>query len=313
MKALVAPLIAHLLPVPLAPVPLARCGIARMADADADKKLTPPEVSPHLVNVARTLKENADEEAEIERRQADEWELKQKMGTLFGDDDYLYARDDLVGSIDSAALLQRDEDEGDWPANLESDPEAASMLWVDELSCIGCQWCADVARSTFKMAHEDHEFGTARVVQQGGDNAETVDEAIASCPADCIQRCTRKELTVLEEYRRRGHLHELMSKWQTRRLVSQGEGGGSFAAPHWRDPLVHRGWMKGDKFVKTSRLRMEDPLLHGSGEKTDFVLWATADSDGASPPSAEFEPPTPPPAAPVKAAQRAEAEKLPWD
>ena len=28
-----------------------------------------------------------------------------------------------------------------------------------------------------------------------------------------------------------------------------------------RDPLVHKGWMKGDAYVKTARLRMENPLV----------------------------------------------------
>ena len=66
-----------------------------------------------------------------------------------------------------------------------------------------------------------------------------------------------------------------MSKWMTRRYVSETEGGGAAAAPHWRDPLVHTGWMKGIKYAKSSRLKMDDPLIHGSGDKTDFVLWAT--------------------------------------
>jgi ferredoxin len=71
---------------------------------------------------------------------------------------------------------------------------ATDMLWVDELSCIGCTWCASVARQTFRMANGDHEFGTARVVQQGGDCEDTIQEAIDCCPADCIMHCTRNEV-----------------------------------------------------------------------------------------------------------------------
>ncbi|EOD25997.1 hypothetical protein EMIHUDRAFT_48350, partial [Emiliania huxleyi CCMP1516] len=73
-----------------------------------------------------------------------------------------------------------------------------SMIWVDEISCIGCKFCATVARSTFSMARGT---GTARAVQQGGDHPEVVEEAISSCPADCIHRCSRAELEVLEEHR----------------------------------------------------------------------------------------------------------------
>ena len=43
----------------------------------------------------------------------------------------------------------------------------------------------------------DDDFGMARVVQQGGDCEDTVEEAIDSCPADCIHKCTRSELKVL--------------------------------------------------------------------------------------------------------------------
>jgi len=65
---------------------------------------------------------------------------------------YLEARDGFVGAIPSSELLARDEAEGLWPLELDSDPEAESMIWVDEISCIGCKFCATVARSTFSMA-----------------------------------------------------------------------------------------------------------------------------------------------------------------
>lgn len=178
---------------------------------------------------------------------------------------HIAERDSLVGQISSSEMLRRDEQFETWPeANLaKGDADTTqNMLWVDELSCIGCTWCADVARSTFRMANEEHEFGTARVVQQGGDVPETVEEAIACCPADCIHWCTRSELELLEEHRGLGHLHDLQAKFQTRRLVSQGDGGGSVAAPYWRDPITHQGWRKGDKYVRSRRLSLVDPLIN---------------------------------------------------
>ena len=59
---------------------------------------------------------------------------------------YIAERVGLVGEIDSSELLLRDEAAGQWPiGNLpHGDRETSEdMLWVDELSCIGCRWGAD--------------------------------------------------------------------------------------------------------------------------------------------------------------------------
>jgi ferredoxin len=186
---------------------------------------------------------------------------------------YLEERNDLVGQIGSAELLRRDEQEGFWPPELPKDPEAKAMLWVDEYSCIGCRWCASVARSTFSIGEE---YGTASVVQQGGDLAEVVEEAIDVCPSDCIVFCTRNELEALEEYRDL-HQNDMMARfYHGRRLAGEGDGGGSAAAPHWRDPIVHTSWRQGPKFVKTQRLKAEldDVLLHDTSSSTQSVAWA---------------------------------------
>ena len=191
---------------------------------------------------------------------------QKKIDAIFatGDDqDYLLNRDSLVSTeMDSSELLRRDEAADLWPAALSTDrDDQSAMLWVDELSCVGCRYCATIARSTFSMAEGDGDFGTARVTMQGGDDSEVIEEAIDVCPADCIHTCSRNELEILEEYRSL-YLNELLAKWQARRLVSNGEeGGGGSAAPHWRDPLVNTGWQKGPKYVRSARLRMERPLL----------------------------------------------------
>jgi ferredoxin len=83
---------------------------------------------------------------------------------------------------------------------LESDglPAQASFVYVDESTCIGCTWCADVARNTFYV---EPEGGKGRVHTQGNDNASTIDEAIATCPIDCIHHVPWEELVALENKR----------------------------------------------------------------------------------------------------------------
>jgi hypothetical protein len=47
-----------------------------------------------------------------------------------------------------------------------------------------------------------------------------------------------------------------------------GEGGKGMAIPHWKDPITHQSWRKGDRYIRTRRLNMEDPLIHHCGEST---------------------------------------------
>ena len=112
---------------------------------------------------------------------------------------YLQERDALMGQLRSSELLRRDSLEDMWPSNLDPDPEARSCVWVDELSCVGCTECMNVARSTFTMGYDYAGKRVARVTQQGEDDLDTIDEAVATCPADCIQWCSQSELQALEE------------------------------------------------------------------------------------------------------------------
>jgi ferredoxin len=72
-------------------------------------------------------------------------------------------------------------------------------VYVDEVTCIGCKHCAHVARNTFYI-EPDH--GRSRVVRQDGDSAELVQEAIDTCPVDCIHWVDYSELKTLEAERR---------------------------------------------------------------------------------------------------------------
>ncbi len=71
-------------------------------------------------------------------------------------------------------------------------------VYVDELRCIGCTHCAHVARNTFYI---EPEYGRARVICQSGDSEALVQEAIDTCPVDCIHRVDYTELRQLERDR----------------------------------------------------------------------------------------------------------------
>jgi Ferredoxin len=73
-------------------------------------------------------------------------------------------------------------------------------VYVDETVCIGCGHCAYVARNTFWL---EAEYGRARVIAQDADQIEVVQEAIDTCPVDCIAWVTFAELAELESLRSR--------------------------------------------------------------------------------------------------------------
>ena len=65
-------------------------------------------------------------------------------------------------------------------------------VWVDEEECIGCQYCVHVASNTFIV---DEEKGKSRAIRQDGDNLEIIQEAIDTCPVDCIHWITFESLS----------------------------------------------------------------------------------------------------------------------
>ena len=72
-------------------------------------------------------------------------------------------------------------------------------LYVDEVICIGCKHCAHVASNTFYI---EPEHGRSRVFRQDGDPEETIQEAIDTCPVDCIHWIDHTELKRLEAKRK---------------------------------------------------------------------------------------------------------------
>ncbi|MFN7715709.1 MAG: ferredoxin [Pseudanabaenaceae cyanobacterium] len=95
-------------------------------------------------------------------------------------------------------LLRQDD-----PERSGFEPELGGALrqnavYVDETTCIGCGHCSHVARGTFYL---EPSYGRARVVAQDGDAEETIQEAIDTCPVDCIHWVNYNQLNRLEEAR----------------------------------------------------------------------------------------------------------------
>jgi len=69
-------------------------------------------------------------------------------------------------------------------------------VWVDEAVCIGCRYCAHVATNTFVV---EPEWGRSRAIRQDGDSTQRIQEAIDTCPVDCIHWVAYGELPALAE------------------------------------------------------------------------------------------------------------------
>jgi ferredoxin len=92
----------------------------------------------------------------------------------------------------------------DQPERSGFEPELGGGLrqtgvYVDEITCIGCKHCAHVARNTFYI---EPDYGRSRVMRQDGDPEEIIQEAIDTCPVNCIHWVGYTELKNLEEERK---------------------------------------------------------------------------------------------------------------
>lgn len=79
------------------------------------------------------------------------------------------------------------------------DSQPTDHVFVDEFSCIGCKNCANVAPEIFAI---EEDFGRARACCQSG-NPDLVQQAIDSCPVDCIHWTSAAQLSLLEDEMRR--------------------------------------------------------------------------------------------------------------
>ncbi len=96
---------------------------------------------------------------------------------------------------------------GQWRDALERtgfEPELGGAVrqkgvYVDEVTCIGCKHCAHVARNTFYI---EPDYGRSRAIRQDGDSEDVVQEAIDTCPVDCIHWVDYTEMQRLEAERK---------------------------------------------------------------------------------------------------------------
>mgnify|MGYP003336421596 CR=1 FL=1 len=72
-------------------------------------------------------------------------------------------------------------------------------VYVDEVTCIGCKHCAHVAPNTFYI---EPDYGRSRVYNQDGDTDAAIQEAIDTCPVNCIHWVDYTALGCLEEARK---------------------------------------------------------------------------------------------------------------
>ena len=72
---------------------------------------------------------------------------------------------------------------------------AEKAVWVDEARCIGCQYCVHVASNTFTV---DEFHGRSRAIRQDGDSSDLIQEAIDTCPVDCIHWVSFESLQSLQ-------------------------------------------------------------------------------------------------------------------
>ena len=79
-------------------------------------------------------------------------------------------------------------------------------VWVDEAVCIGCRYCAHVAANTFVV---EQEWGRSRAIRQDGDSTERIQEAIDTCPVDCIHWVEYEQLPGLAEQLAQQDIHPL--------------------------------------------------------------------------------------------------------
>lgn len=72
-------------------------------------------------------------------------------------------------------------------------------VYVDEATCIGCKHCVHVAPNTFYL---ENNYGRSRVYNQDGNTEEIVQEAMDTCPVNCIHWLDYTEIKQKEAERK---------------------------------------------------------------------------------------------------------------
>jgi len=61
----------------------------------------------------------------------------------------------------------------------------AGKIEIDEEECIGCEACVELCPAVFGFNDDEEK---AYVIEGADEEADCVDEAIASCPSECIEK-----------------------------------------------------------------------------------------------------------------------------
>ncbi len=59
----------------------------------------------------------------------------------------------------------------------------SEKILIDQDECIGCEVCVETCPSVFAFGEDE---GKAVVIENADPNEDCVEEAIATCPAECI-------------------------------------------------------------------------------------------------------------------------------
>ncbi|CAI9089172.1 OLC1v1023683C1 [Oldenlandia corymbosa var. corymbosa] len=132
-------------------------------------------------------------------------------------------------------------------------------VFVDEFSCIGCKNCCNVCGDVFTI---EEDFGRARAYSQSGKN-DSVQQAIDSCPVDCIHWTSAQQLSLLEDEMRR------IERVNVAFMLS---GMGSGAVDVFR--MASSRWEKRQsKILEQARRRMASQKASGKDEIIWNNLW----------------------------------------
>ena len=104
-----------------------------------------------------------------------------------------------VGPMDPSLALTVPIDGSSHPTGLEPLLGGAlreKAVWVDESVCIGCRYCANVCPNTFVI---EPDFGRSRAIRQDGDSTQRIQQAIDTCPVDCIHWVSHEQLEELRK------------------------------------------------------------------------------------------------------------------
>lgn len=120
-------------------------------------------------------------------------------------DDFSPSRDRSGLEPELGGILRDDSDRSGYEPELGGEFRQKGV-YVDEVTCIGCKHCAHTAPNTFFI---EQDFGRSRVFNQDGDAESVVQEAMDTCPVDCIYWVNYTDIGELEAARKYQEIRQL--------------------------------------------------------------------------------------------------------